>query len=316
MAKLKGIKAAMPALIGPALYKWCSNAVKKPEKVAELMEPVKHVDPAANEWGTYGLIEPLETGNYVHSLDGTAYMLFAKFSEKVLPGAVRDKELNKRLAKLVVKSGREPTKQEYAQVRDEVEAALLPKAFARDTVIPILIYADKMVFCTTSARKAEQAQVLIMKLCDTRNVKLDFGNMSTDGIGFMLTSLAKESVLHLESSNYFNAGTSGVFKREDKATTRVKDRDLSHNDVQKLFDNAYSATELGMTMLTEDDSVVADFTFTDKWVIKGLKLADKDELKDAQDAHATYWLYANYIGTIIDLLVLALSDAAADEEEL
>jgi recombination associated protein RdgC len=320
MAKLKGIKAAMPFAIGAALHTWCGKAVKNPEKTSEIIAGFKHIEPGADAWISYGLVEPFEEGSFVHSLDGTAHLMFVKFSEKILPGAVRDKELATRLKKLFDQTGRAPTKQEYAQTRDEAEAYLLPKAFVRDTIMPILVYKDKIVFCTTSAKKMEQAHSIFNQLAQARKVDFEPHYFDFEHINFHMTQLAKDGVFHFDDEDYayrFDAGTSGVFKRDDKATARIKDRDLSHADVQKLFDNSYHATEIGMTMFdTVEGKDAAQFTLTEKWVVKGLKLADKDELRTHEDAHATYWLYAKYIGVIVDLLREAMSEGgeSADDE--
>jgi recombination associated protein RdgC len=321
MAKLKGIKAAMPFAIGAALHTWCGKAVKNPEKVSELIAGFKHIEPGADAWISYGLVEPFEEGSFVHSLDGLAHLMFMKFSEKILPGAVRDKELAKRLKELFDKTGRAPTKVEYAQTRDEAEAYLLPKAFVRDTIIPILVYKDKIIFCTTSAKKMEQANSVLTQLAQARKVEYDPHYMDGEHINFHMTELAKSGVIHFddEDSAYrFDAGKSGVFRRdgEQKAVARIKDRDLSHAEVQKLFDSGYEATEIGMSMYDQTEGKdSAQFTLTEKWVIKGIKLADKDELRTHADAHATYWLYARYIGMIVDLLQEALAEAKPDGDD-
>lgn len=317
MAKLKGIKAAMPFKIGDALFTWCSKAAKNAEKTAEIIEEgFQHVEPGASDWISYGLVPPFEEGKYVHSLDGLAYLMFVKFSEKILPSAVRDKELAKRLKKLFEKSGRAPTKQEYAQTRDDAEAFLLPKAFVRDSVLPILVYKDMIVYCTTSAKKMEQAHSVMLKLMEARKVKAVVEYMDSEHINFNMTQLAKDGVAHFDSSYHIDAGKSGVFKREDKATTRVKDRDLSHADVQKLFDNSYHATEIGMVVVDDDEGkTVAEFTLTEKYVVKGLKLADKDELRSHEDAHATFWLYAKYIQIIVELLKDMMSQGGDEDPD-
>lgn len=310
---MKAIKAFMPYVIGPALYGWCGRAAKAPtEKLKAVLKPALAVDPTGYQWDTMGLIAPLEAGHYVHDLDGRARVLMYQFNQRILPGAVRDEVLQRRVTDLAEKSGRDVTKQEYAQLREQVEEELLPKAFIRRTTVPVLIFQDRIMFCTTSARRVEMMLAHLSKLCGDRNIELGFEHIETKtGLTYFMGEVANGVDLGEGNSHYFEAGTNGVFKGtgEDKRTVRVKDRDMQHEEIAQIIGTAgYMVTELGMRVI-DGDSVEIEFTLTNKWVVKGIKLAGIEaELKDAGDMHATFWLYAAQFETLTDALVGVLNE--------
>lgn len=325
---MKAIKAFMPYVVGPALYKWCGRATKaSPDKLAEVLKAFVAVDPTGYQWDTMGLIAPLNEGMYVHDLDGKARVLMYQFNDRILPGAVRDEVLQRRVTELAEKSGRAVTKQEYAQLRDEVEEELLPKAFIRRTAVPVLVFDDTIMFCTTSARRVEQMVGHLSRLCTERNVELGFEHINTKtGLTYFMGEIANGVDIGQGNSHYFEAGTSGVFKGsgEDKRTVRVKDRDMQHEEIAQIIGTTgYMVTELGMRVV-DGGSVEVEFTLTNKWVVKGIKLAGIEaEMKEAEDQHATLWLYAVQFRTLLSAIVDALNEdlgeptdgGATDQEE-
>ena len=314
MKSTKLIKAFIPFGSNAVLYDWCGRAARNPEKTAEAIGHFIARDPAATEWTNLGLVEPLEEGRYVHDLEGKARMLKLQFSERKLPASVRDEKLNERYRELCEKEGRKLNKKEFAQLREDVEASLLPQAFIMRSIVPVFVFKDRLLICTSSASKAEKVLGHLVRLTQARNVAWSFNEIATATTpGHLLGRVARENLIYADEdeSVRLEAGLSAVFKGEDKRAIRVKDRDLAADEIQKVITSgSYSTTELAMQMRVVDE-VLAAFTMTDKLIFKGVRMsyttvasvgADKDDL------HATYWLFATTLHTILSHVVTALNE--------
>lgn len=314
---MKPIKAFAPFnLSTPDLYKWCGRAAKS-DKTAEVIGHFLARDPASQSWDSMGLIAPFEEGRIVHSLDGAAYLLAYQFNQRILPGAVRDEKLKERLADLVEREGRDATKQEYAQLRDQVEDELLPQAFIRRTVVPVLVYKKRIIIGNTSAKKHADITYHLSQLMVAREIDCEIHLIFTeDDAAVVLKKLALEGDLPTDMGRYFHTADAAVFKGGDKRTMRIKDRAISHAEVQHaLVDGAYGVTELRVEYMSEDDDKLITCTITDKLMVKGIKLAESLELESAEDAHATYFLYAKQLDALTDDMIDIMGGEAVNETE-
>ena len=326
MAKaIKTIKAFMPFAVNDALYKWCRRAVKDTSAQLEAAKNFLDRDPGPNEWSHLGLaaVMPGETA-IVHDLDGAGYLFMYRWAERKLPASVRDEELKKRYDALVEKEGRALNKKEFAQLRDDVETALLPKAFIVPKLIPLIVTRKRLFVCTSSATMCEKIMTHLVRLCETRKVELDWSDLAMHvSPASMLTRIVREGGVYLDDSGEsgLGAGKSGVFKGDNKNVVRIKDRDLSHTEFDELRNSGtYNVTELSLTY-NADDMVVSTFTMNDKLVFKGIKLGDVMVAGtgiDTADLHATYWLFAKEIDRMVDAVMTVYmdgQDAPADDDE-
>lgn len=325
------IKAFTPYSIGPALYAWCGKAAKSP-LTHRVIENFLAVDPHATEWSNLGLTYPIEDGSPVHDLDGAARMMMYQFNERILPGAVRDEMLTIRVREMSEREGRALGRKEFAQLKEDVECDLLPKAFIRRSLVPVLIYKDKLLFCTTSAVKVEKMVTHLIRLCETRKIDLELEAIKTVGtVQALLSHLARVGTEdYVDGAYRLDTGSSAVFKGEDKRTVRIKDLSVMSDEVQKIaVDGTYGVVELSLDLIYQDENdgnndeerTELTFTLTDKFVVKGVKLSDVTMTNigdDKLDAHATAWLFAKYAGTLLGVVVVALNedqgDGAIDEE--
>lgn len=317
MAKaIKNIKAFMPFAVNDALYKWCKRAVKDTDAA---LEAVKHFiarDPNGTEWSHLGL-SPVMPGEeaVVHDLDGAGFLFMYKFAERKLPAAVRDEELKKRYDALVEKGDRKLGKKEFAQLREDVEIALLPQAFVVPKTIPVIVTPKRLFVCTSSATMCEKIMIHLQRMCETRTKKidLDWGDLMTAvSPSSMLTRIAREGIVACDDDETaLAAGSAGVFKGDNKNVVRIKDRNLSHEELNDIIHGGvYSATELALTLLV-DHEIALTFTMTDKFIFKGIKLSDVMVAGtgiDAADLHATYWLFAKEISRVLEAVVSVYMD--------
>lgn len=317
---MKPITAFAPfKLASPAFYNWCKRAAGKP-KAAEVVEHFMARDPASHSWASLGILEAFEGSGPVHNLDGAGFLIMYQLNQRILPGAVRDEKLRDRIATLVEREDRDPTKQEYAQLRDEVESELLPQAFIRRTHIPVFVFKDRLLMCTTSAKRHEDITYHLSQMMLAREVECPVTLIWTmNDIKPVLMKTALGDSLYAESDRYFEASNAAVFKGSDKRTMRIKDRDMAHKEVQHVLVNgSYEVTELRLNYKTEDGDEILSCTLTDKLVVKAIKLATSVDLKSAEDAHATMYLFARELAALTEDIISALGGEAenADNDEL
>lgn len=326
MAKaIKNIKAFMPFAVNDALYKWCARAVKNSDAALEAVKNFLDRDPGDHEWSHLGLaaVMPGETA-IVHDLDGAGYLFMYRWAERKLPASVRDEELKKRYDALVEKEGRALGKKEFAQLRDDVETALLPKAFIVPKLIPLIVTRKRLFVCTSSATMCEKIMTHLMRLCETRKVELDWSDLTTHvSPASMLTRIVRDGGAPASDQAFGSSlypAKAAVFKGANKNTVRVKDRDLSHEEFKAIVNSGdYDVTELAMMLYVNDGDLAANFTLNDKLVFKGLKLGDAVGTGiDTADLHATYWLFAKEIDRMLDAVMAVYmdgQDAPADEDD-
>jgi len=327
MAKaIKSIKAFIPLTVNDALFKWCARAVKSSDAARDAVQNFIARDPGNSEWSTLGItnVMPGEDA-IVHDLDGAGYLFMYRFAERKLPASVRDEELKKRYEALVEKEGRNLNKKEFAQLRDDVEIALLPKAFIVPKTIPVIVTKNRLYLCTSSATMAEKIMIHLTRLCETRKtpIKFEWSDMMTAvSPSSMLTQIVRDGLAYYgDEDEILHPGKSAVFKGDDKRAVRIKDRDLNHDEFKTIVnDGAYAVTELALALILEGVTL-STFTVTDKFVFKGVKLSDVNIAGtgiDVADLHATYWLFAKEIGRIVDAVMsvyLENQDAPAEDED-
>lgn len=327
MAKtIKNIKAFMPFAVNDALFKWCGRAVKSSDAARDAVQHFIARDPGPNEWSNLGLADVMPGEDaIVHDLDGAGYLFMFRWAERKLPASVRDEELKKRYDALVEKEGRALNKKEFAQLREDVEISLLPKAFIVPKTIPLIVTRNRLFVCTSSASMCDKIMIHLVRLCEARKVKLDWSDLATEvSPSSMLTKIVRDGMAEWdESNNALYPAKAAVFKGANKNTVRVKDRDLGHEEFKAIVNSGdYDVTELAL-MLHLDDELAMTFTFTDKFIFKGIKLGDvmmAGSSIDPADLHATYWLFAKEIGRVLDAVMTVYLDGqdgkSSDEDEL
>lgn len=219
-------------------------------------------EPSGGDWRRVGLTFPLPiAGAITESLDGNAYLMAVQFNERILPGKVRDEKVSKEVKRLQDAEGRKLSKKEYAQVREQVEFDLLPKAFVRRTIVHVLFFRlgihTAMLVCTSSQKRADDCVAVLMgAFGDTlRPWKIE----TTLPIEQRLTTLAKDNYwTEVDYDLPFEPTDCAVLKGGEKRTVRIKDKDISDSDVQSMLEHMV-VNELGIQY---GDSAENGVTFT------------------------------------------------------
>jgi len=250
-----------------------------PCKPATAIEDYEVTDPTAGDWRRVGLCEPMKGEGFIVDLQGAGKLMAVQFNERILPGKVRDEQLAKEVVKVEQRDGRKISKKEFAQLREQVEFDLLPRAFIRRTVVPIIfVKADFgkqfMLVCTSSAKRADDCmEVLLGAYPDLQPTLLSVkGDVSS-----RLKTLAIDGFLFDEDTQRdtgFFSHDSIALKGNEKKVIRVKDKPIDDSDVQDLIKMAeYNVVEMGVqwhdkTAVDEGDDPLLSFTVNEHLIFK------------------------------------------------
>lgn len=235
-------------------------------------------DPTGATWSTMGFVPP-SGGEMALLIDGgKAALLTVQFNDRILPGKVRDEHMAVKVIEVAERESRKVSKREYAEIRDEVEAELLPKSHIRRTIVPVLIYNEHLVIFTSSAKRANDIAALFFRVATNLfDYPCILPAVTQDHASDWLTAIATS-----EDDSPLVATDSAVMRSKDtenKAVLRIKDKDIDDGEVQAILEsNEYLVTELGVFVNDCDNehSGIAGvtFTLTSKLVIKGMKFPD------------------------------------------
>lgn len=314
MKKLK-FPAFIPFLASQAVFDWL-KADTHVEVEDKLNEVWGSKDPAATSWRSQGLITPVGD-DLIYQIEAGKFLMAMQVNERILPGKVRDEFLAKEVEKFNEREGRAIGKKDYAMLKEEVEFSLLPKAFIRRSVTPVIFIAKHrlVLVCTTSPKRAEDTIVMLCGLFNqmTGSDASWHPLQPNNAVVGTLTAVAKGGSTAANDDGTFLIADNAVLRGEGKQTIRIKDKDIDSYDVQKLLKQGYDVHELGFSYDSNghaNGDALLSFTLTDKMVFKRLKFNDgaaKVEMGDAetteQQLEAVLWLTARtYTDVLINLM--------------
>jgi DNA recombination-dependent growth factor C len=205
-------------------------------------------DPSAGDWRRVGLAPPLKGDhNLAVDMQGSAYLMAVQFNERILPGKVRDEELTKRVNKLQAQEGRKISKKEYAELREQTEFDLLPRAFIRRTVVYVFFYTQdshwRMLVCTSSQKKADDCVAIMRGVFGEGLRPWQITLKGDPSAAFRTLATDPESL----SPDTFTADKFIALKGKDKTVVRFKDKPIEDEDcMQCILMPEYSITEIGV----------------------------------------------------------------------
>lgn len=243
-------------------------------------------DPRAGEWSRIGFLGN-DNGDMYYANE-SALLLMVSIRERILPGPVLKAEVEKRAARLAERQGRRCTKKEFALLRDDVEAALLPKSHIKETFIPVILRQKWMMVCTSSHKRADEVTMLLMRTLGDGNV---FPVETVDSPATWMTEIAVNGT---DESGTFSAGEAInlVGHDEAKGTVSFKGEDVTSHRVSDLITSeGYTATK--MQLATDD----MKFTLSPSMILSGIKFhdtflegrvhQDKDDARAVFDSNLT-----------------------------
>ena len=206
-------------------------------------------DPGPTQWQTVGLIESMGADFPLIQQDRISFAV--RFNDRTLPAAVRDEALLRKVADIKQREGRNVSKKEYRELRDEVEQELLPRAFIRrSTVMFTFLRNGTLIIWTSSARKCDQVVEVVMALFERLGqvVSIAYYEGDTD-INGLLYNIASNG------SEAFGTGSAGVYYHDggDAADPVVRLRNVeSEGERLSLLKQGYKPREVEISSAEGD----------------------------------------------------------------
>lgn len=238
------------------------------------------------------------------------YAVFAiKQEEKILPAAVVNEQLSRRVAQIEEKEGRKVTRKERLDLKDEIIFELTPKAFSKSKVLWgfVSLKENLLVLNCSSASQSDKLIDCIREATTTLPIiPLTSKQIPTQ----LMTGWLKNT----KAPEHFQFGESTVLKSlsEQGAAIRFKQCDLFAQDIPAHLDKGFIISEL--TLIYKEK---IQCTIDEKLFIKQIKLTDsyQDSLdhEDIEDEVAHFEHSITFMALeLLDLIKGVKQALAAD----
>jgi recombination associated protein RdgC len=261
------------------------------EALSELLARKKAYLPTGGQWRALGFDLPVPSfcDMLVYSGPGGCNLFSLYVHERMLPGATIREHVFAKCKKIEDRENRKCYAKERAQIRDEVMAELLPKAFIKHSYIPMLVIGDLLVVDTSSAKKAEDALSTLRDAMGSLPVRPI--SYTCDMVG-MMTAMVDQD----DAYDHLSPGQRTKLMDSEGAQITVKDLDLNSEAITEHRNAGFKPHELQMYLHDRDDeSILMTFTLTDKLIFKGVKFPDLvlDKAKNEADGDAAAYYDAS-----------------------
>ena len=177
-----------------------------------------------------------------HSV-GDYVMFCARKDEKLLPASVVNDALAEKVAEIEQKQARKITRKEKAQLKDDVIAALLPRAFSRTRRIHAYLAPkdNLLIINTSSASVAEDLSVLLRDSLGSLPIALpDVQHAPSDVMTrWLVKQKATDKFVINQDCELFNP-------LEDSNVIRCKGQDLGSDEIKSHLDAGKQVKKLGV----------------------------------------------------------------------
>lgn len=258
-----------PNMSEEAAFKFASTTLSNALSELEVSDPPEAC------YSTMGFVENGDELNNSFCLQvpgTTAFLIQIEKRERVLPGVSVRNAVTKRMEKLIAKEvdGWTPTRKDWAQLKEEVEAEMLKFAPIRPNRIPVLISMPYVYVFTSSAKVGENCTALIRKAFGTFPVEHAL-------IDEYSLRLFMRQVIRREH-NEFNATDFVHMKHDDGEDVEFKDVAILGNEhVDELISQSYTPRALDMAVALNTAGLEnMFFRLTDKAILTGIHIGDAD----------------------------------------
>lgn len=265
--------------------------------------------PTASQWRGMGFTDPapgLRSDDSMVWMNSNSGNLFTvSFHERQLPGSTIKEHVAARVRKIEEREQRKIYRKEVAQIRDEVEAELLPRAFIKHSHVDMLVKGNLLIVGTSSAKRAEDCLALLREVMESLNVRpLNLSTPSDE----LLNSIAQQDAVE----GLIRGDQVKLVDMEKNAVT-FKGVDLASEEPQTYMQEGFRPTELQVYL--GDD---VEMKLTDQLIFKSIKFADTmfDEVKADSDGDPAALLDGNLMifSDMVHKLVGVLIDHFGEDE--
>lgn len=200
----------------------------------------------------------------IQSINGKI-MLCLQIEDKILPPIVIRQELDKKIKHIEASEARKVRPKEKSNLRDDITATFLPRAFSKLTKIYGYIDTKNnwLVLGTTNEKKTEQFLSIFKK------------SVSENIHPFQLKKLSTTITHWVKHQNYptvFSIEKTGVLQdpNQEGRIIRCQQQDLFANGIQSLIKDGCEVKQIGIEW---QDRV--NFVLSDKFLLHGIKYQDE-----------------------------------------
>jgi recombination associated protein RdgC len=232
------------------------------------------------ETATMGWTAPLgpNAEMLVHTV-GKVHLIAMRRQERLLPGSVVAEAVAERVAEIEQTEMRSVARRERSQLREELLAEMLPKAFTRSRVVRAYIdVAEGWVVIDASSDKAAE-EVLVL-------LRQSLGRFPAKPLEPQVLAAARMSdwVRSGQAAEGFELEDSCILQDPDEtgSTVRCRGQDLSAPEVRNHLDTGKRAVSLGLnwkdrlSLVLDDDLSLKRLRFADE-VANELDTGDADD---------------------------------------
>ena len=283
----------------------------------EFVSTLKFVSPMSTELSRYGFVSPCSgaCSSLVYEANGNLLLCVRK-EEKILPASYVKDLVDERVEELE-QTELFVSKKQRAEIKDDIELELLPRAFTRKTDVYAYINAENntIVIDTASRSKAEDVLSLLRKAIGTLPVKgveldCDASEVMTNWVINLFKTTFKWYL-----SNNFSFGLEAHFAGlgDDSATAVVRNQEVHSAEVKAHLDAGQYITKLGL-----EYGETASFMLHDDLSIKRIKfdgIFEESYNDDVEKFDGEFILMAGELNNMIADLYNEFGVSATDSLE-
>lgn len=262
------------------LFKFEKDFSLSAEELHEELSKKPFAPCASSQRESLGWVAPLGTNpdsnleaSFTHASSKNILLTMAR-QERLLPASVIREELDEKVTEIEDRESRKVTTREKKELREDIEQALLPRAFTRTQKFDAWIdpHNGWLLINTPSAPRAEAFTVLLRKTLGSLPVVLPESSISP---AIAMTQWLTDGVLPAP----FTLGNECQLKNqgEEKGTATFSQQELTSDEIQTSLQSGKIASKLSLIW----DSKI-QFVLSDDLQIKKLKFLDvlEEQLND------------------------------------
>lgn len=232
------------------------------EKLLEkTFEPVSSQEPKS-----FGWVSPLgkHSDLLTHSSNGYT-MVCAKRQEKILPASVINEKVDEKVAIIEQEEARKVARKERQSMKDEITFDLLPRAFAKSSLLYAYIApVEGLIVVNSSSAKASEDLLSLLRE--------SIGSLAV--IPLTAKNLPMQTMTHWLSTkevpdNFILGGECELKELQDNGSIKCKEQDLLSDDIASHINAGLQVTQLALQWQEKIDCVIDE-----KLTIKRLKFSD------------------------------------------
>lgn len=241
-------------------YKFKQNISYQQDEFEKALEQDIFRPCGSQDLSSFGWTKALgKHGQMLSHFSQKSILICAKREEKVLPAAVVNELVAEKVEQIEAEESRPVKKKEKDEIKENLLHSLLPQAFKKSSLQFAFIDLEKgwLVVNSGSFNKAEELLALLRKSLASLPVVPAFVNFD---LGLFLTDWLSK----MSPPEGFEIGLDADLQEPDEngAQVKLKQHDLSSEEVQKHLENGKQVTKLALDwnerikfMLVEDGSI-------------------------------------------------------------